>query len=256
MEEYDELLSKPDDKGVLDMSHRAWRILEDSIWEWSEEIMILNLSFNEIKEIPPQIGVLALLQELNCASNEIEELPDEIGRCERLKILNVSGNKLDTLPDGIGGCKNLEVINARDNRIQLLPASLGKLSHLHTLSCPGNRLKSLPLELCSCVALDNLDVTSNDTLEMVPDQLKADTKMILWICRQFQLKEDKIVELVQANDDLEHMAKTADDERTGLKDTIVELRKENRKLKEEQPRHYMALKNGVKGGLSRVCTIM
>lgn len=34
MEEFDDLLQKPDDSGVLDMSHRAWVTLDDVIWTW------------------------------------------------------------------------------------------------------------------------------------------------------------------------------------------------------------------------------
>lgn len=34
MEEFDDLLQKPDDNGVLDMSHRAWVTLDETIWTW------------------------------------------------------------------------------------------------------------------------------------------------------------------------------------------------------------------------------
>lgn len=34
MEEFDDGLQKPDEGGLLDMSHRAWRMLDEAIWGW------------------------------------------------------------------------------------------------------------------------------------------------------------------------------------------------------------------------------
>lgn len=62
MEEYDELLQQPDDRGVLDMSHRAWRIIDDSVWGWHEKLITLNVSFNDLPAIPKEIGLCSLLQ--------------------------------------------------------------------------------------------------------------------------------------------------------------------------------------------------
>uniref|UniRef100_A0A7S1C261 Uncharacterized protein n=1 Tax=Bicosoecida sp. CB-2014 TaxID=1486930 RepID=A0A7S1C261_9STRA len=255
MEEYDELLQKPDDHGLLDMSHRAWRIIDKSVFGWADTLITLNVSFNDLPAIPKEIGLLSLLQELNAASNEIETLPDEIGKCQRLTTLKIANNKLDELPRGLGDCKNLEHIFAANNRIQALPDTIGKLSHLVTLSVPSNKLQRVPLSLFNCTALEIVDFTSNPELEMIPDELRTNTPMVLWICRQFQLKQDVIDELRAANDDLEHLTKLGDDERLEMRKEMVSLRKRNRDLLDREPKLYMKVKLGVKGCASRVCTI-
>mmetsp|Transcript_95119 Transcript_95119/g.264299 ORF Transcript_95119/g.264299 Transcript_95119/m.264299 type:complete len:258 (-) Transcript_95119:34-807(-) len=257
MEEFDDGLQKPDESGLLDMSHRAWRMLDETIWGWKDKIVILNISFNEIRIIPPELGTLSLLTEFNCSANQIQELPNTLGRLERLKTLKCNANKLDTLPDSIGDCKSLETIIATNNRIQELPTSMGSLHHLRTLQLGSNRLQALPLELCSCIALEVLDVTQNDELTMVPEEAKANnTKLVLWLCRQFQMRQVRLDELTKANNDLEHITKLADDEKLEMKKEMIALRKVNKKILDEEPRYYMACKRGIKGGMSRVCTIM
>ena len=62
MEEFDDLVQQPDDDGVLDYSHRAWVTLDDSVWTWSSRLLILNVSYNNMLEIPPEIGNLILLR--------------------------------------------------------------------------------------------------------------------------------------------------------------------------------------------------
>lgn len=257
MEEYDEETNRPDDRGVLDMSHRAWRLLDDSIWGWFEQITVLNFAYNDVETIPEDIGALALLMELNCAHNKLSALPEEIGKCQRLKKVLCEGNKLDTLPDGLGNCQNLEEIHAASNAIQEIPASLERLGHLETLNLPNNKLKALPLGLYNCVSLTTVDVSGNaTTLSMVPEELATNCPMVLWICRQFALKQDKIDELEHANDDLEHASKEADDERAKTHEEMVVLRKRNRELLDREPRLYMGAKLGAKKAASKVCTIM
>ena len=34
MEEFDDELQQPDEKGILNLSHRAWVTLDDVVWTW------------------------------------------------------------------------------------------------------------------------------------------------------------------------------------------------------------------------------
>ena len=51
MEDFDELVPIPNEAGVLDLSHHAWVTLEDSIWCWHDNLIVLNVSFNSIRSI-------------------------------------------------------------------------------------------------------------------------------------------------------------------------------------------------------------
>ena len=62
MEEFDDLLQAPDDSGYLDLSHRAWQTLDNVLWTWGQSLLVLNISYNNVKEISGGIGELSLLR--------------------------------------------------------------------------------------------------------------------------------------------------------------------------------------------------
>lgn len=62
MEADDELVPSPDTKGYLDLTSRAWVNIDPVLWTMASTLTTLDLSYNHIKEIPPQIGLLAILK--------------------------------------------------------------------------------------------------------------------------------------------------------------------------------------------------
>ena len=108
MEEFDDLIQKPDEDGLLDLSHRAWVKLDDTLWEFGETLLVLNVSYNNVSTLSPGIGELTNLRELDFACNQLTELPPEIGKCSRLKKLKVNGNRLETLPLELENCSLLQ----------------------------------------------------------------------------------------------------------------------------------------------------
>jgi hypothetical protein len=62
MEEEDELVPDPDDKGCLNLSNRAWVHLDAAIWTMSTRLVKLDISYNHILELPSQIGELVMLR--------------------------------------------------------------------------------------------------------------------------------------------------------------------------------------------------
>jgi len=63
-------------------------------------------------------------------------------------------------------------------------------------------------------------------------------------------------ELRAANARLEELAKTYDDQKVVMKQEIQKLKTTNKRLLAEQPKVYMKVKNGAKGCVSSMCTIM
>ena len=167
MEEFDDLSQKPTDSGELDMSHRAWRILENSIWEWGTKLFILNISYNQIEEIPGAIKKLRFLREFNCSSNAITSIPAEIGHCHKLKILKANGNHIRELPDEIEGCRLLEELIISENELMALPDTIGTLSTLSVLKCQNNQMKILTPKVSGCLSLIDIDLSNNPQKENI-----------------------------------------------------------------------------------------
>src|SRR5258708_25616943 len=60
------------------------------------------LSYEDIQEIPKEIGTLVNLKELDLSHNKIEEIPNEIVKLINLEGLYLDYNEIKKIPKGIG----------------------------------------------------------------------------------------------------------------------------------------------------------
>ena len=92
---------------------------------------IQRLDLNaDLDEFPAEILSLAdSLEILDLSGNQLSELPDELPQLTRLRVLFCSGNHFSHLPEVLGRCPNLEMISFRSNRITRIPSrsALGTL---------------------------------------------------------------------------------------------------------------------------------
>jgi adenylate cyclase len=85
-----------------------------------KELCVLNLSFNELQDIPPNFfRNMALLQELYLSGNKLTTIPTEdLHRLTRLSVLFLNGNRLQTLPQELGRVQSLEVLDVGSNLLK------------------------------------------------------------------------------------------------------------------------------------------
>jgi Leucine-rich repeat (LRR) protein len=84
-------------------------------------IIYLDCSENQLKEIPKEIGNLINLQKFNCFHNQLNELPKEIGNLINLQYFYCYDNQLKDLPIEIINCRNLRYFNYHNNEIIMNP---------------------------------------------------------------------------------------------------------------------------------------
>ncbi|KAH9025485.1 hypothetical protein EDB84DRAFT_399548 [Lactarius hengduanensis] len=84
------------------------------------ELRVLNLSFNDIQELPRQFfKEIVLLEELYLSGNKLAGLPTEdLPRLNRLEVLYLNGNRLLTLPQELGKIINLAVLDVGSNGLR------------------------------------------------------------------------------------------------------------------------------------------
>ncbi|ORX56409.1 hypothetical protein DM01DRAFT_1406715 [Hesseltinella vesiculosa] len=98
------------------------RLTDDDVWmplSLFLELRTLNLSFNDLYEIPPEALCHQHLYELYLSGNQLTSLPaDDIERLTYLRVLAVNGNKLQTLPAEIGKLRKLLVLDVGNNLLK------------------------------------------------------------------------------------------------------------------------------------------
>jgi adenylate cyclase len=81
------------------------------------ELRVLNLSFNEIQELPPSFfRNITKLEEVYLSGNSLSTIPTEdLHRLTRLQVLFLNGNKLQTLPQELGKIQSLAALDVGSN---------------------------------------------------------------------------------------------------------------------------------------------
>lgn len=135
------------------------------------EIIGLDLSGLNLKEIPDCIQRLKHLEIFSLVGNSIEEIPDWIGKLKLLKQLIVVNNKIKEVTKLIGKLLSLEVLNLAQNELEELPESIGNLFSLKELVLYNNQLKNLPYTIENLSSLEKIFIQRN-LLSSLPESVK------------------------------------------------------------------------------------
>ncbi|KAF7312445.1 Adenylate cyclase [Mycena indigotica] len=85
-----------------------------------KELRVLNLSLNDIQEVPPDLFVrLDKLEEVYLSGNRLTRFPSEgLGQLQRLGTLFLNGNRLSHLPSELGKVKSLTLLDVGNNLLK------------------------------------------------------------------------------------------------------------------------------------------
>ena len=109
----------------------------------------LDISSNELREIPIEVFQLVHLTRLDASRNKITSLPVSHGNergwdCPRLSELDISSNRLTTIPSLLFLLPELKELNANDNEVTEVDISVWTAPKLNKLFLNRNRLKDFP----------------------------------------------------------------------------------------------------------------
>lgn len=85
---------------VLKLRNNPIREIPTEIWQL-KYLRKFSIAFNYITELPPGLFCLIYLEELDISYNEIENIPNEIQRLRSLEKLTVDGTNIAAFPPGI-----------------------------------------------------------------------------------------------------------------------------------------------------------
>ncbi len=98
----------------------------------------------------------AKVHRLNLSSQNLTEIPGEVSRLPNLYHLNLSTNQVRQLSPALFGLTHLEELHLQSNLLTEIPAEIAKLKNLRELYLKTNLLKSLPLD--ALVKLKKLEI--------------------------------------------------------------------------------------------------
>ncbi len=102
-------------------------------------LRVLDISNNQVSEIT-DINLLKNALSLNLSYNQIKEIPFTINQLKRLKVLDLSNNRIESLPKTFIGLTKLEELNLENNELEVLPKYLYRLRKLKSMNLAGNNL--------------------------------------------------------------------------------------------------------------------
>ncbi|KAF3425373.1 hypothetical protein E2986_07775 [Frieseomelitta varia] len=161
-----------------------------------EELTTLDLSYNNLKEVPEGLERARSLLNLNLSHNHIETIPNTLFiHLTDLLFLDLSNNKLETLPPQTRRLANLQTLNLNHNPLgHFQLRQLPSLMNLIALQMRDTQrtLNNIPSSLETLTNLQELDLSQNN-LPRVPDALYS-----LLNLRRLNLSDNQITELSTA----------------------------------------------------------
>lgn len=139
------------------------------ILDLADSLEILDLSNNQLSELPQEITQLQRLKIFFASTNQFEVLPSVLGKLPELEMVGFKSNKIKIVPANSLPSK-LRWLILTDNKIEYLPETLGERPRLQKLALAGNRLTSLPQSMSQCHALELIRISANQ-IKACPDQL-------------------------------------------------------------------------------------
>eukprot|EP01038_Epipyxis_sp_PR26KG_P004179 gene4179-5947_t len=147
---------------ILNLSYNRLQFISPNI-QYLINLTNLDVSHNEIRGLPKEMEELTKLTELNIGFNKIKTYQGTFYKLHKMKRLNLSNNKFPTIPIETGNLELLRELGKWDIGIALMD----KLLSLDVSNC---RLTDWPLQLESLLLLEYLDLSYNQ-LVTIPSEV-------------------------------------------------------------------------------------
>ena len=135
------------------------------IFNLADSLEILDLSGNQLSQLPDDLPKLHKLRVIFCSDNRFTELPEVLGQCKQLSMVGFKANRIAQVsPKALPPLLRWLILT--DNALTELPAEIGQCMHMQKLMLAGNQLSALPPELAQCTRLELLRISANRLTEL------------------------------------------------------------------------------------------
>ena len=142
----------------------------EEIFEYADQIEILDISNGSLKDLPDRLPELSKLKIVFFSNNLFTEFPGILSECLGLKVVGFKSCQISSLAEN-SIPKNVQWLILTGNCLTKLPDSIGSLTKLQKLALSGNRLVQLPEQLSNCHNLELLRLSANNLKNEPPSWL-------------------------------------------------------------------------------------
>lgn len=146
---------------------------------YNSKTRIIDLSNQNLTEIPSEVFRCANLRKLYIYNNKIRSIPSEIKNLKHLITLDISNNELGRIYAPIGSLKKLRILMLNKNNIKILPSQFAELRNLIKLGLSDNLFKKIPKVITELPNLKELQFYGNNYIPLFEEleSFKADLKI-------------------------------------------------------------------------------
>ena len=141
----------------------------NEIYELAETLEILDLSDNQLSELPEDFACLRQLKVLFLQNNHFSGTPVVLADCQNLELVDFRHNQIVEIPEH-SLPPSVRSLVLTKNKITKLPGSMRELKNLQKLMLADNQLTHLPDSLQQSRALQQISLSANQ-LASLPDFL-------------------------------------------------------------------------------------
>jgi hypothetical protein len=134
------------------------------IFDLAETLEILDLSNNQLSQLPDNFGEFKKLKIAFFSDNDFTEFPKVLSKCTKLTMIGFKSNKINHIPE-MAFPEDLQWLILTNNNIEQIPKSIGNCLKLQKVAFAGNKIKELPLEMANCKNLELLRISANNIVE-------------------------------------------------------------------------------------------
>jgi tRNA A-37 threonylcarbamoyl transferase component Bud32 len=134
------------------------------IIELADSLEILDLSGNQLSDLPAELSKLTNLRIIFASNNLFTHLPDVLGSLPKLEMIGFKTNQIKTVSEQSLPTQ-LRWLILTDNEIEALPSSLGERPRLQKLALAGNKIRVLPESMENLSNLELVRLSANQLTE-------------------------------------------------------------------------------------------
>lgn len=133
----------------------------DDVREDPTSFVELDLSYSDLKSLPPFIAKCTNLESISLVGNNLQAFPAELLALPKLRRINVSFNQIDSIPDDVAKLPAVEELNLAGNKIRSIPSGLASISTLRMLDVSWNALTTIPSSVAQAPQLREVKAYDN-----------------------------------------------------------------------------------------------